>query len=529
MYLSNIQGDLYQPGAIQGLNDLLTGRGSLIDNQVKGMLINSGYDRYLEEVNKGSRGDVRFIEDFKTRRVDQIIGEVETLRAQFNTLWETKVPPGIQEDPQGKRLWERFEKIDEFYENQIAFLNGIKSSAPNAEQFLNRSYMIESNDILAKMPDAHSRMFNFFTNGPGAKLMELGVAVGNPEMVKLSRRMGLISQAALGDKWPELVEGSHPDFVSYLEGVYALSTEGLQLDGEEDAAGIRQAIRKNLINDGDSFIVPSTDEADRQVLALHNMAVHQELFDMAASTLKDADYDFASNALLGTTYSLEYLNSSKEKPGNIHNEVWERIVRGDLDTAIDVAFNDPNPARKMAFGAALGDWYAQTNPYEQRRREGEYLKSERINGIPLYDLVQIDANAINDGKFVMVVNPEQLDLATDQYLASRRIIGTPPAKGSKQYNAAREQVRQDALDAMIPVRNLMEDQIKIERMINKAKGLNEDNLRLEDDWASFFLGHDDKGQFSIPVGDTWAGQFKFTTGFASRGAGAVNLGGSGEE
>ena len=211
--------------------------------------------------------------------------------------------------------------------------------------------------------------------------------------------------------------------------------------------------------------------------------------------------EFASNSLLGMTYSIQYLNNDFNKPANVQADVLNTLANPQLLKAIDISLEDPNPAFHQAWGLAAWRYYNDTKPDAVIDRTRDHLHTTKVGGESLNNLIRIDIDALQQDSLVWVVDEEAKARAVKHALvlkAQNRVPG----------QTAEEYVDDQIRTLIPPIMNIVKQQIAIETAIERALADNKDQVKNQG------FGHMFVGEGAGRSG-RWSHIFRYTEGTGS--------------
>ena len=430
-------------------------------------------------------------------------------RLDLTNLWNQmlEATPGLTTTVAGKELEKRYKDALEDYSSLLANVDKMQDDAPTATQVIDRTMAIRQNDAFQDIPDVGKKQVAFFTGPVGSKMLELASLIKNPEGVNLGNEVALAQQSYVTQAFPEMFDPANPEYDTYQQMAFFKSTGALQIPPGASAGAIQTVINQVQKNPNNTFVIPTRTVTEQTVMALRGKDMHLELLRAAQSTMDTTPVELANAGLLGVTYSLSYLNDG-EQPPNVRDDMLIALADGSLDHAVNVSLSGASLGERQAFADEAEQFYRSTNPEERKQEIRNYYKEWRIGGVGLSELVYVDPMQIENNVFSWNVDDEMLDRAARERVSQQV---SADITGNKLV-FERRQVEKQINEAMAKIQREMDQQIRIEMTINKAKANDPNSMRMADEWASHFLGAGD------PTANThaWANLFNYSEGTVTR-------------
>lgn len=511
MAIAHAQIDVNNPRTYDELSAELRGKTSIIGAQYEGIKRRNGFYEHMENVALGDRADLEAVERFRTVNSREMREEVIVERFQLKELWrdmQTKIPNMTQTET-GKKLEAEYKDALADYDLILASIDKLGEDTPTATQMIDRAMSIRQNDAFQDLPEAGKKQLAFFTGPVGGRMLELTALLKNPTGINMGNKVALAQQTYMSGLFPELFDQTNPQYDTFNQMTYFKSTGALEIPPGASAEEIQAKINRVQKNPNSTFVVPGRNDQELTILALQNKDLHLSLLTAAQDTLDMASPEFANAGLLGLTYSLSFLNDAPNAP-NVKKDMLEGLSNGSLDNAINISLSGQDRGARQAFADEALQFYRSTKPEERKQEMANYYRNHRIGGVALSELVVVDPAAIDDNAFVWSVNSDLVTKAAEARVSIAPGL-VPDVTGSKLKNEERK-VERDINEAMARIQTEMDQQIRIEMTINKAKANDPNSMRMADEWASHFLGAGD------PAGQThaWANIFNYGEGSVTR-------------
>lgn len=500
------------PDVYLALEKNLQGEFSTVGATLEGIRLTHEYDKYFEERNKGINGDLAYIEKWKGLYADEMKQDILRAKLSLENSFYNEISkiPDLLETSRGKQLKTRFDSVITAFDAMMSNIEQLKDDIPNAEQALARGMALLATDAFTRVPAAGQEEIAFFTSGPGAKMLELSALIKNPSGITLPNQVAISQQSYLAQAFPAL-NPNNPNFPIIQQLAFYNSTGALNIPPGAGAAEIQSAIRAAQVDPNATFVLPTRNTEEQKILALHEEELHMQLLRIGRTVIKDADHEYANNALLGLTHSISFLNTSPNPP-NVQDQVLNSLADGALLNAINISLATGVDGRRQAFGAEASEFYYSTNPLKVREEAGLHYQEGRVGNKALSELVKIDVTALGKGDFKWVIDDEVLAEAARFRLIDR--LGGNRQPGEKEIEASIRRTEQVINEEMQMILNKINHQIAIERAIAKAQAPSIAALRMEDDWTAHFLG---TGGAEQDQRRAWANYFNYTeTGSLSK-------------
>jgi hypothetical protein len=488
MALARAQLKINTPEIQAEFYELVRGGHNIVSKGLDEVLKKYDFEKFMAEANLGADGDLQFVDDWKEANALAAKRDILQARADmeqaFNML-DLK-HGGVTETHMGGKLQAAMQSSMDTMDRWAGLVQGIIDGSPTAVEEIARSRAILENTAFRALPDADQVALSFFSGKIGSMMLETAAVLKNASGINLLNRVSIASQTLMAERFPHLFDTAAPNYSVTQDAAYFKSTGALQIPPGAPAALIQNKIRAQLQNPDASFVVPTNNEEEQLIASLHGKDLHLRLLQTAVGTVADADPDFANNGLLGLTYSLSAMNVLPNPP-NVQEELLEDLSSGALDRAVNVSLTGGPSGQRQAFAKEADLFYRNTRPFEARQEMDTHFHTKKIGGQPLSLLVKIDANQLDKGEFKWIIEKEALKAATTLQMQMDRGSTSTGAAGRDRALVQRE-VEQEIMEEMAKIQNVMNRQIGIEMLLNKARANNPASFQQANDWTDFFLG-----------------------------------------
>lgn len=494
MDMSNAQYVFNNPVALAALNEQIFGETGSLQGTFQKMRSTYKFWEVMEQVNKGSKGNLEFINNWALTYGEPWKQELVSLKAKMQAGIEN-IEPAAQVDPRGQNMVKTMKDRMAIIDNMISTVNSMQGNVPSAIQQLDTSMAVLRNSSFQRLPESGQAFYAWIEDGPGKAIIEIMAEAKNPEGINLLNNIALASQSFMKGSHPEFFDPTHPEYMGNLQTSIFHTTGSLNLPDSPSSEEVTAGIRDRLSGTDPTFIMPTRNNEEMTIAALKNMEEHKNLWAEAKRVIPNAGADYANNALLGTTYSLEYLNSNLDQPKNADNDVLRMLSDGTLDTAVDVSLENGPSGERNAFAVAASEFYAKTKPEERKQEMRNMYRNDRLFGtdVTLAQVVKVDVTALERGEFKYKIDNEALKPVVARLATRGRVTGSLQ-RAQDLVNEKMNQIQQE-----------MQQQIQIEMLLNRARSVDGTNFSMQDDWLNHYLG-----QGNAEPESAWAYVFNHT-------------------
>ena len=435
----------------------------------------NGFNAALLEVQKGERGNLEVLRQFKDVQVTIIIDELSTQRQQVIAFYDEMIAPRLVGTPSGVRSRSMLDDWLSEVDTKISLFRSSIDELPDAMEQIDTLNKVRSANVIRGLSQP-AQNFIAFAGGPGKSLIELA---------KLSHTAdGLITPERLGQVATGILMGKNPDFLgpNATDGnrqIFAWMTSGQgTINPSMSASDINRTLDKQRADAVDPWYVTTTTDKEDMEAAVWSLDNHTKLWNAAISTPDLATPQAAAQYLTGANNSLRAFNGIAEKPEDVSQLIRASLADDSLLEAIDtVGDSVAVVAARRAFGASAKEWYINTRPTQRQADASNAYNTTRISGVSLRDLALVDISSMtNEGEFNYEINTKNFKKAVDikfstmQQLdrADQGDFGTRP----RQRQQAEEEVRTSIIEAMDPIAREVNESITISRNLDAATAIN---------------------------------------------------------
>lgn len=449
-------------------------------------------DEYLNTATSSTPDQV-LIENFKTTLPfiqEDLNGELAKIEA-----FKQSIPANVKNSDEYAAIEdtlasgvEQINLYKKLYEDVGAGIDGAETRLKSAMLLRNWTRLQGSSEEARAYSD-------FIQSNEMDFLLKAGEYYPTVTSITLKKFLQEGATSALGKTWPELVD---PD--SVLGTTFNASAESLQIPLDAPVDQVVSALNNRMQDDTNSWIVPTNTEEEQKVAALMTMQTFKGLWKEAKNVVSDTDPSWASRTLFGLAYPLSYLNERSDATGEVRERILPTLADPDTMEAVEIALADANIGQRQAFGRLAEKFYVDSG-YDDRRQEvAREYRNTVIDGVNVSDLVKLhEVDLQEKGELRWVIDKDAVARA-----AKTRAVRQVGARVSG--NNTRRQIEEELATMTNKWTKEVNQQIAIERMLNKAKAVDANSFVLEDEYLEFFLGNG-------PVGtneNAWVNVFKYT-------------------
>ena len=497
--LARVHRVLNDDAAYAQLQSDIFGRHGLVKSQMKTLFEDFGIAEVQRELAKGENADFLMIQNWANQNGFDLIARLEQERANIRDFHRGNVLPGMEEHYRGKQFVAALEDTEAFFDNMIAAVKGFNDDIPSAMAQLENLMAIRGNVEYLAAPDVTRRYLDF-ANGPGKPLHDAMVESRSPGAIRFFDRFNLSNESWVAKRFPEYWDGTEPGSSgNRLSTVVNSSSPIMGVSRQDSGAQVLQTISSRFVDPSNSFVIPTTSNEEQQVAALMALETHQALWEKAEELVPDASPEHADESLLGRTYSLHYMNMDTVRPADAQEEVLEMLSEPSTMRAVEKSLEGGPSGFRSAFGSAAATYYEGSGFSDRRDDARDAFNYKLINGAAApAEVVTIDVKALNErGEFVWDFNTESKewkDLVTRYKSQQRTFIGND--------RDAQRHAKQAVREVMSGIVAEMNQQIAIERLINKAQADSGSELAIQDTWLDHFYGRG-----NLTPGSSWSNVF----------------------
>lgn len=485
----------------------LQGRTNLIRSRLETIFDDNGWKRYKNAIGKDDPASLAILDSYYTEFAQpvttQLIGEKNALK----DLFYDNLPPGALETDRGKVLKAQLDDALADIDGIIDKVNKAGDQLPSSIQAIERAMAMRNAASFHGLPHVGQMQTAWFSSGPGKTYLEIIAKLPNPEGVielfenALSMQTNLATMEALWNEGPKdpdplIGGGTHGQQAAALFN----STGALNIQPGASGQDVLDTIEERFRDENNTFVIPARTKEEHQALMLHGLDLHKTLWRLADETSSDASPAFADNVLLGMTYSLANANGTSYKPKNIQPYILGMMAEPAMTDVINRSLEGPERGKREAWAMAAEELYTNSDPQARRAAAGERYKQESHGGKTLAELVSLDFNGLQSGRFDLVYNEDAVTEAAQLEASRGAGFMTTPA----DLDRYKKKIRRSVSESMYEIEQEMRQQIDIEMNIARAKGSTR-----ELEFGSFFEG---KGDPQAETMGTWMDLFNYAKG-----------------
>lgn len=474
--LANANITLNNPDSIVVLRETLQGDISNMRKMYTDTMSATGWYEVLSRVGSEKAEDIQYVAQWNEQQKPLLLQQLRMQAAEQRNLLQTSgnYDPNMWLTDQGKQYKAMWDDAVSEIDQVIELITATGDDFPSAAAQVERIMAVRGMNTFNGLDEPH-KQFLAWSNGPARGMLENVAALKTAEGVKLLDNYAYTARtmmSAASDLWAENPTNITPLPGRSTPGMQAAaafnSTGALQIPPGANGTTVRQAIRARFADPNASWVVPTSTEMDQHVASLQNMELHRSLFDQVEQTVDGASPEYASDVLLGMTYSLVYKNGAMTEPANLEQATLNILADPSMSRVLDAAGQGP---KRAAFAAEAEEFYVRTEPSRRRGAAGDLYRNTVLantynSKITVADVALVSEAALNEGEFNWEIDGAKLKEAAKASAATGVGFMTSEADVQREMRKLETKVR----ETMDQIKAEVDNQINIEMNIAKAKG-----------------------------------------------------------
>jgi hypothetical protein len=480
MALSEGQAVLNDPVKVDLLVEDLVGEDSSV-RQAVDMIVNqdNGLDLFFAEINKPGGGNQLLIQQMMETSIPLMVPQLQQYGRELKVALEEFMPAGVENHPQGQRLLAAKEASLGYVTMMTDLVTAVQEAQPGAVEKLKLTYAAYNQMAFDNLPDNLKPVASMFTSPIYEGVMQAGEFGG-------AAGQGAVMNLLSGLPVPVLAESMWPDTfrtdqrTGFLTLALPQSDPALGIDGSATATEREEATRRRFTGDGPSHGVNAKNRNEKLSVSYATSEGYLRAWT-GAPNQDTALADYTLNGLLG---EYMYYNLDGQYPANTSNRMVEMLASPSIEEMVDEANKGgtANAGVRRAWASQATSFYA--NAYKpgrvKQKAEAKFHTEYVLGQFVLSDLVTMDGQAAVDGEFKWSLNMQE----------AKRVLATQPPVGSGNISTdqAVRALEDKVFEEMATLEDLVQQDIQIERMLNKARSVDGKTFPRTDSWYTFFSG-----------------------------------------
>jgi len=415
------------------------------------------------------------------RMAPGFISQLDQMKSNLQSAWSgAYMLPRFLSNPEAKARQEQFDGVMAMYDSMKVTLKDVIDGTPGAAQRLQVQMDVINHSMFNKLDPTGQERVAYF-NGPGEKIMPIVTATLGASPLLATNMLG----GMLTEDLKTMLTSASNGHAGQLAVLDFNSTGTVNVPPGAAAGDILQAVRARHLDDNATWVYPASPR-DAAIAAFTNIEAHEKLWEAATNVVEGASPQYADKTLLGTIYSLEFLNSSTTRPSNLMPKVLDVVSSANIQNAL----NSASPEMRKAFAQSLEQFYQNTNPKAVRGVKAADMVNTYPSSGPnnLYELVKVSSQKLLENEFHWYIDEAALAEQVNAIMAN----GTSSYRNKSRIE---EEIKEQIFEEMDKIKAVMKQQLDTQATIQMGKG---DPLQ----FSELFLG---AGSSSA---GTWASLFR---------------------
>ena len=500
MSLVNAQSNFNDPTYYNNMKDNLQSQYGQIESTILEVKDKYGYNDIVRVLQSGAGSEgLGTIQEWQAVNLPLMIEELEGKRQEILDVFNVWMTPEMRGTERGKLFETVLNDELSVFDTMISGLQKFGEDMPSAVQIIDTALAVRAHALYQVQTERNKNFMAWSLSDFGKLALEFAANEVNPDGLTLGMELSVAAQSFMGAMDRANFDPTHPDYAPSVGAAIYNSSGILQIRPGATADIILKVMRGRMADPAKTFTINALDNEEQTVAAMQTFEWHDKLWKYIMRTRPDAGPEYANEMLLGSTYSLLFLNTNPQKYKNIQEGVLERLANPATMNAVTASLKGQESGARNTFAEQANEIWLDSKPAERREAMRQAYQEQPIEGsVPLANMVFIRPAMLEEGKLEYRVNPKPL---VDKLLERQFAPGVKIDESMRRQAEVRAYQIIDR--AMAPIIKEANQQIAIEMMLNRARSTT-GVLSEQDNWASYFLG-----QAAATRGAAWADIFNY--------------------